>query len=302
MKVSEIAKKCGYEFCGKDIDVKRILYFDSANYADIAIVHNISEIESTKAGCILTLPRMVKTNQTVIYTCDSIELAAIKIAKTIIAKEQRSLSGPIEYEHTNNYFLGKNVFIGEGTFISPNVHIDDDVWIGANCFISPNVHISRGTIIKNNVMVGNGASIGARSFYHYYEDGLKEYEGIGSVVIEDDVVVGNSTTIQRGAFSDTIIGKCCKIGNLVDIGHDVVIGRDTKIVSQTGIASNVIIGDCVTVFGQVGIANNIRIGNNSTIYAKSLVTKNVEDNQHVSGIYAREHSDELRLMTKLRKL
>ena len=58
----------------------------------------------------------------------------------------------------------------------------------------------------------------------------------------------------------------------------------------------------MTIYGQVGVANGINIGNQAVVYAKSLVTKNIDDNKHVSGMYARDHIDELRIQAKLRKL
>lgn len=153
-----------------------------------------------------------------------------------------------------------------------------------------------------DVSIGDGTIIGAESFYHYFDNGLQEFEGLGTVIINDNVSIGSNTIIQRGTFSDTLIGARSRIGNLIDIGHDVFIGHDCKIVSQTGIASNVRIKNYVTIYGQVGVANGINIGNQAVVYAKSLVTKNIDDNQHVSGMYARDHIDELRIQAKLRKL
>lgn len=297
VKVSEIARLCGYGFCGEDMEAASVRFYDCAREDSIAIVHSLSEIERTKARCVLSVPCIVNTEKTVIYTYDPIELAAVNIANIMI----RQNAAPIKYQYVDHYYLGNRVIIGKDTVISPNVYIDDDVRIGEKCFISPNVHIGTGTLIKDNVTIGSGSVIGARSFYHYYDEALQAFDGIGNVVVESDVAIGNMTTIQRGTFSDTVIGKGSKLGNQVEIGHDVVIGRNTKIVSQTGIASKVSIGNEVLIYGQVGIANNIHIGDHATIYAKSLVTKNVRENQRVSGIYAQEHMEELKLQAKLRK-
>ena len=53
---------------------------------------------------------------------------------------------------------------------------------------------------------------------------------------------------------------------------------------------------------QVGIINNILIENNACIYAKSLISKNVKYNQKVSGIYACNHFENLKMQAKLRQL
>ena len=302
MKISKIVEICDYVFCGEDIEVDNIKYSGCADKNSIAIVRNSHEVDATDARCVLSTPGLFLTDKTIIYTNDDLELAAVKIAKVIMESEKKSVSEPIKYATVDNYFLGRNVSIGEGTIILPNVCIDDDVTIGANCVIGPNAHVGRGTIIKNNVKIGTGAYVGAESFYHYFDKYLQEFEGIGNVIVEDFVSVGNHTIIQRGTFSDTIIGKASRIGNQVDIGHDTIIGENTKIVSQVGIASNVTIGRNVLIYGQVGVANHVTIGDYATIYAKSLVTKNVKENQSVSGIYAREHREELRTRAKVLKL
>lgn len=300
MKVSQLVQLCGYEYVGQDIEVNSIKYANVATKDSIAVISDEKEIEKTKANCILLAPSIVDTKKTIIYTCDSIKVTIINLAKQLMLHKVQKKK---PYQKKDNYFIGENVQIGKETFISPNVFIDDDVIIGNNCYIEPNVHIGERTIIRDNVYIGSGSSIGVKSFYHYYsENKLEEFSGIGIVIIQSNVSIGNGVTIQRGSFSDTNIGENCKIGNLIDIGHDVCIGRNCKIVSQTGIASNVKIGDFAQIAGQVAIYNNVIIGNNVTIYAKSLVTKNIDDNQIISGIYARKHIEEMKSLAKIRKL
>lgn len=301
MKISEIVRRSGYEFCGEDINIDSLRFAECAEENSIAIVKNPDCIKDLKAKCILVRPMLLNTDKTIIYTSDSLEFASLKIAQ-VLQEDRKQRLKSVKYRLQKNYYLGENVTIGENTFIGPNVCIDNDVVIGNDCYISTNSHIGFGVIIKNGVKIGSGATIGADSFYHYYDDGLQEFEGLGTVIIEDDASVGNNTIIQRGTFSDTIVGARSRIGNLIDIGHDVIVGHDCKIVSQTGIASNVKIGDFVTIYGQVGVANNVCINNRAVVHAKALVTKDVNDNQHVSGIYARNHVDELRKQVKLRKL
>ena len=302
MRISEISRICGYEFCGKDVDVDSIRFAECAKKTDIALLKSVNKIENTEAQCVLISPALINTDKTIIFACDSIEYAAVKIAKVLIEYghgRNRSCS----YQLNKNFYVGNDVILGKNTFVGPNTYIENDVTIGDDCIISSNVFIGAGTVIHNGVKVGSGSSIGTDSFFHYYtEDGLQEFEGIGSVIIEDDVTIGCNTIIQKGTFSDTVIKSRSKIGNLIDIGHDANIGHDCKIVSQTGIASSVIIGDYVTIYGQVGISNGVHIGDRAIVYGKSLVAKNIRENQAVSGMYARNHIDELRLQAKLRKL
>lgn len=300
MKISEISRRCGYEYCGKDIDVETIRFAEYAFADSIAIVEKKESINKINAPCILVTPSFIDTEKTIIFAGDSLEVASVKIARLL--QKTKILSTMSLYRQNGHYFVGENVSVGKNTFIGPNVYIENNTVVGNDCYISANVHIGQGVVIKNGVKIGDNSTIGADSFYHYYDNGLQEFEGIGAVIIEDNVSIGSKTIIQRGTFSDTVIGHNCRIGNLIDIGHDVLIGHDCKIVSQSGVASNVKIGDYVTIYGQVGIANNVCIGDWATIYAKSLVSKNVLEKQHVSGMYARDHIEELRIQAKLRKL
>ncbi len=302
MKISELAQKCGYEYCGRDCEIHSIRYAAAADEDSIAIITNRGEVEATRANCIILLPIFVNTKKTMLFASGSIESAVVRVAKVLLENKEIFLQHTCKYSKVENYYSGKNVKIGNGTVISPNVYIDNDVIIGESCYIEPNVHIGSGTVINENVFIGSGSSIGAKSFYHYYDDKLMDFPGLGKTIINRAVSIGNNTTIQRGTFSDTIIGEDCKIGNLIDIGHDVTIGRGCKVVSQVGVASNVTIGNFVQIYGQAGISNNVRVGDFATIFAKSSVTKDVSDGQKVSGLYAREHSEELRIQAKLRRL
>lgn len=302
MRIQEIAKLCGYEFCGVDCDIKTISYASTAFEDSLAIIHRRKEIFSTNARAVLTEPRYVRTNKTILLISEPLDIAAVKVAMLLTQNGEVKLYSRPEYNFVNGYFIANNVVIGEDTVISPNVFIDEDVKIGNHCVIDPNVQIKGGSVIGSNVHILSGSVIGADAFCHYYDAGLKTFTGIGRTVIEDYVEIGCHTVIQRGTFSDTVIGEGSKIGNLVDIGHDVQIGCNCKIVSQTGIAGQVSIGDWVTIYGQAGIVNHVTVGDRAVVMAQSLVTKDVPIEGKVSGRFARKHSEELRRQAIIDKL
>lgn len=302
MKLSELAEKSGYEFIGEDVEIMNIRYSICAEKNSIAIVNNEKEMEQTKAICLLVRPTLVYTDKSLLFASDSLEVASVKVASILYENDMGKEHSRVSYKKVNDYFVGDNVSVGEQTYISPNVCIGNNVTIGKNCLIEPNVTIGNNTVIGNNVYIAAGSFVGANSFYHYFDEEIKEFHGVGKTVISSGVTIGSNTTIQRGTFSDTYIGRYSKIGNLVDVGHDVQIGENCKIVSQTGIAGNVRIGNFVQINGQVGIVNNVQIGDYVIVKGKSVVTKNISSYKTVSGNYAREHCEELRTQIKLRKL
>ena len=92
---------------------------------------------------------------------------------------------------------------------------------------------------------------------------------LGRVIIEDDVEIAANSTVDRGAGPDTVIGRGCRIDNLVQIAHNVKIGKHCLIVSQVGISGSTEIGDFVMIGGQTGLAGHLRIGDGVRIASKS---------------------------------
>lgn len=193
--------------------------------------------------------------------------------------------------------------IGFGTLIQPHCFIGNNVVIGDNCTIHSNVSIYDGTIIGNNVIIHANTVLGASAFYYKKRDnGYDRLLSGGNVVIEDDVDIGASCTIDKGVSASTTIKEGSKIDNLVQIGHDTIIGKNCLIASQVGIAGCVIIEDDVTIWGQVGITSGVRIGAKAIISAKSGVSKSLESNKRYFGIPADDFRSKYKEIASLKKI
>ena len=103
------------------------------------------------------------------------------------------------------------------------------------------------------------------------------------MIIEDDVEIASSCTIDRGSIDDTVIGKNSYLDNQVHMAHNVKIGNDCMIAGQVGFAGSSTIGNNVSIGGQAGISGHLTIGNNVKIGGGSGVVKDIEDNQVVMG-------------------
>jgi UDP-3-O-[3-hydroxymyristoyl] glucosamine N-acyltransferase len=199
-----------------------------------------------------------------------------------------SLQQPISSNYTNvsfgnNVLIGKNVVLGENTFIGSNTSIESNVILGANCLIGSQV-IIKNTIIGDNVVIQDGCKIGSKGFgfIPINERNLK-FPHVGKVLIEDNVEIANSCTIDRGSIEDTIIGKNTYLDNQVHIAHNVKIGKNCMIAGQVGFAGSSIIGNNVSIGGQAGISGHLKIGNNVKIGGGSGVVSDISDNQIVMG-------------------
>ncbi|MBU6491720.1 MAG: UDP-3-O-(3-hydroxymyristoyl)glucosamine N-acyltransferase [Burkholderiales bacterium] len=205
--------------------------------------------------------------------------------------------------------IAASASIGPNTVIEDGVRIGERVRIQANCFIGRGTVIGDDTLIYANVTLYHGSVIGARNILHagvvIGADGFGfapdfsaqggewvKIPQVGRAVLEDDVEIGASTSIDRGAMADTVIERGCKIDNQVQIGHNVRVGAYTVIAGCTGIAGSTTIGRYCMIGGAVGIAGHVTIADRVTITAKSGVTKSIPKPGIYSGsIAATPHAE-----------
>ena len=193
--------------------------------------------------------------------------------------------------------------IGLNTVVQPNTFIGNNVVIGDNCLIHANVSIYDNTIIGNNVTIHSGTVLGGDAFYYKNRSGYRDklISG-GNVIIEDNVDIGASCTIDRGVTASTTIGAGSKLDNQVQIGHDTVIGKKCLLASQVGVAGCVIIEDEVILWGQVGVKSGIVIANGTEIFAQSGLGHSTEENKKYFGSPAVEARDRFKEMAYIKKI
>jgi UDP-3-O-[3-hydroxymyristoyl] glucosamine N-acyltransferase len=193
--------------------------------------------------------------------------------------------------------------IGKNTIIMPGVYLGNNVTIGDDCVIHPNVTIYDNTVIGNRVTIHANSVIGGDAFY--YKRRPEKFDKMitcGSVVIEDDVELGTSCTIDRGVSDVTRIGAGSKLDNQVHVGHDTQIGKMCLFAAQVGIAGCVTIEDNVTLWGQVGVPSNILIGKGAVLLGQSAPSKNLEGGKSYLGSPASEAKDKMRELITLKKI
>ena len=302
IRLRDIAAKFDFAFTGlSDMEIFSLKYAHEADKNSLAIAYSDNDILRTNAQAVLTEPRILPVKKSFIYSSfNELNEAIIKVAQLFIAEGiYPDYEKTFEQTIKAGAMFGENVEVGEGTFIAPFVSVGENVRFGKNCRIESNVFIGSGTQLGDGVKILSGSRVGVNCHYHYaVNGGQKSFCGVGRTIIGDGVEIGANTVIQRGSFSDTVIGAGTIIGNLVEIAHDVKIGEQCLIVSQVGICGNVTIGKRVQIFGQAGIKDWVTVGDGAIILAKSGVTKNIGVGKKVSGMFSREHRDELKRLAK----
>ena len=156
-------------------------------------------------------------------------------------------------------------------------------------------NIIRNTLMKNNIRILDNCVIGKHGFGFFpIKNNNLRYPHIGVVMIEDNYEIGCSSTIDRGFYVNTIIGKYIYLDNQIHIAHNVKIGENSIIAGQVGIAGSSIIGNNVKIGGQAGISGHLTIGNNVEIAGGSGVIRNIPDNTKVMGYPAKNIREFLR--------
>lgn len=174
-------------------------------------------------------------------------------------------------------YIGRNVRLGAGAQIYPNVYIGDNVTIGEGTILYAGVKVYANCRIGKQCILHAGAVVGSDGFgFEPDAQGVNQkIPQIGNVIIEDDVEIGANTTIDRAMMGSTIIRKNAKIDNLVQIAHNVEVGESTFLCAQVGIAGSSKIGKHCILTGQVGVAGHIEITDNCVFGAQSGVPSSV---------------------------
>jgi UDP-3-O-[3-hydroxymyristoyl] glucosamine N-acyltransferase len=178
-----------------------------------------------------------------------------------------------------------DVEIGEGAILGPFTFIGRGVRAGRNLRTHSHVSIRERSTIGNDVILQDGARIGADGFgYAGRGDGSwhKIYQA-GVVVIEDDVEIGANTTIDRATVGETRIRRGAKIDNLVQVGHASVVGEDTLLCAQVGLGGSSEVGSRCILAGQVGVVGHLKIGDGVIATGQTGVPGDVENGEMISG-------------------
>lgn len=199
------------------------------------------------------------------------------------------------------YFTKRGNQISERAYISEkanignyNIIIEDDVIVEADVTIYENVTIKKGAIIRS------GSRIGGNGFeFSRFGDEVLSISFAGDVLIEENVEVQNNTCVDRGVFDRTYLGKNVKVDNLVHIAHDVKIGDNTLVVACTLIGGRTKIGKNSYLGPNCTVKNGLILGENSKVSMGAVVTKNVKDNEVVTGNFAIPHEQFIKNLKKM---
>jgi UDP-3-O-[3-hydroxymyristoyl] glucosamine N-acyltransferase len=169
--------------------------------------------------------------------------------------------------------IGKNVSIGSFTKIFPMTVIYDECQVGQRC------------IIHGGVVIGSDGFGFAPDFSATGGEWVKIPQ-TGRVIIGNDVEMGASMTVDRGAMADTVIGNGCKFDNQVQIGHNVKLGDHCVMAGCSGVAGSTELGNLCIIGGYSNFSGHLQIADRTTVSGGTSITKSITTpGQHFTGVF-----------------
>jgi len=187
--------------------------------------------------------------------------------------------------------ISSGVELGERVTLLGNIAIARNSKIASDTLIYPNVSVYSETRIGERCIIHSGAVIGADGFGFAPDFSATGGEWVkipqtGAVVIGNDVEIGASTTIDRGAMSDTLIGAGTKIDNQVQIAHNVTVGNCCVIAGCAAISGSTKIGNFCIIGGASNFAGHLTIADRTTVSGNTSIIRSItEPGQHYTGVY-----------------
>ena len=298
--LGELAKTLELELRGDPTrSISGLAALESATEDDLSFVSEkkqLSKASDTNAGALILHPDWVDAWSGCALLSDAPYVAFARATR--IFDNHPPCSGQIHEQAAvaDSALLGTDVTIDAGACVEANAVLGDRVWIGAGAYIGHGASIGADTVIKPGAVICHAVKIGQRCAIHPNAtigadgfgyapsaEGWVKIEQLATVLIGDDVEIGSSSTVDRGALEDTVVEDGVIIDNLVQIGHGVRVGRQTVIVSQVGVSGSTKIGARCVIAGQAGLAGHLEIVDDVHIGGQGRVASSVTKAGHYSS-------------------
>lgn len=318
--LADLAQYIGATVNGDDsITVSSLATLAGAKTGQVAFLANSKykqQLSATKASAVILSEDCLSDCSTNALVMKNPYVGFAKVAQLLDTTPSPADSIHSSAAISDKASIGENVAIGANAVIEDGAILESNVVIGAGSFIGKNAKISMNTrlwsnvSVYHNVIIGKdcliqaNTVIGSDGFGYANESGKwHKIPQLGTVIIGDNVEVGASTTIDRGALEDTVIGDGVILDNQIQIAHNAVIGENTAIAGCTVIAGSTTIGKNCVIAGLVGVNGHIKVADGTVLTGMTMVTKEIkEPGVYSSGMPAQPNREWSKNNARIRKL
>ena len=322
---AELTRSHGEGDSAPEIEVTGVAALEAAGPSDISFVANpkyTAAAQTTRAAAVLVEPDF-----------PTLRTATLRIRNPYLAfaRAVELFHTPLHYPegthptavvdpsarigagvHLGPYVvIGAGVRIGAGSVLLAHAVLYPGVEVGERFFAHAHAVVRENCRLGSDVVVGNGAVVGADGFGFAKDEagGWYKIPQSGRVVIGDRVEIQANSCVDRASVGETVIRSGAKLDNLVQVGHGSMVGENTLLCAQVGLAGSSHVGRDVILAGQVGVAGHLTVGDGAVATAQTGIPSDVAPGEVVSGYPAipnrqwlRASAAFLRLPEMLRRL
>lgn len=301
MKLAEIATRTGCELRGNgDIDISGLSPIEDAEPGTLTFVANPryhQYLATTRAAAVILAPSDPEVTVPSLRAADPYAAfaAAIPLFYAPVPQFAEGIHPTAVIDPSARLGadarVGPYAVIGAGCVLGARAHLDPHVVVYPGACIGDDFRAYAHAVIRENVRIGHrvivhaGAVVGGDGFgYVIGADGVpRKIVQAGTVVLDDDVEVGENATVDRAAIGATRLARGVKIDNLVMVAHGCSIGEWSALAGQVGLSGSTKVGRGVRMGGQVGVGGHLSIGDGVQIAAQTGVHNDIEAGAIVGG-------------------
>ena len=295
MKLSEVQNK-------GNIELIRDGGFESLGFVTHNNPKQLVYIEEPKYLSML----LRKSNISCIVTTEELIPSIPKELGIAISKNPRRAFYEIHNylaKDTDFYWKHFKTEIASNAKIHPTAYVAErNVRIGEGCKIGPNVTILENAILENDIIIRAGGVISTEGFeFKRIEKEIMPVIHAGGVLLHNRVEIQANCCVSKAVFGGfTEIGEDTKLDNLIHIAHNVIIGKRCLLAACAMVAGSATIGNDVWIGPSASISSEVEIGDGASITLGSVVTKNVAQGQRVTGNFAIDHDKFIAFLKTIR--
>ncbi len=321
MKLSDIAVQTKSQLIFPsapiEVTIRGLTTLALAQSGDLTFITNFQyrdEVATTKASAILTakaipgchLPQLIHANPYAVLAQLGQQLHPVThsfTGQSPLAFVDPTASVAASATLYPQAYVGPRASIGEHAVLYPFSYVGADAHVGEGSVLYPSSTVMERCKIGARCILHAGAVIGGDGFgFAPTKDDLLKIPQMGTVILEDEVEVGASSTIDRATYGATTLCHGVKVDSQVQVGHNATVGAYTMLCAQVGIAGSAKIGSRCIAAGQSGVGHGISIGDGTILGPKAGAVQSIIEPGEYMGMPPIAAKQWMKLQFSLKKV